>query len=333
MAEQTRKEKRRQKKRRRSAAKKISAALFLIVITAAVFLAFNEHYFHISGVPTVSELMQSAGLLKRPNVVVSQDEIAVHFIDVGQGDCALVKTPDKNLLIDCGEAAEANQVISYLRDFGVKRLDYVIITHPHSDHMGGMYRVLSAFDVGAVLMPAIPNDILPDTDYYRQALDVIEDKNIVKITTIQGQYFDLCEGTSFEILGPIGDSFDDLNDFSVVAKLTSGNYSFLFTGDMEKAAEYELMDYWINVRADVIKVGHHGSASSTSTAFLKRVKPQYAVISVGENSYGHPTSEVLKRLESMDCEVFTTMNEGSIVFVTDGNELRCITTNSSEGAA
>lgn len=301
------------------------------VLAAALFLFLNENYFHIEGVPAFSQLLQGAGLLKRPNVHVEQDEIAVHFIDVGQGDCALIQTSDKNVLIDCGEESEAGGVISYLRDFGVKRLDYVIATHPHSDHMGGLHRILSELETGEVIMPEIPEDMTPASAFYEKALDVIEQKNIGAFYAIQGQSFQLCSGTTLEILGPLGSDYGDLNDFSVVARVVSGNYSFLFTGDMESASEQRLMEYWINVSADVLKVAHHGSSSSSTSAFLKRVAPEYAVISAGEgNSYGHPTGEVLERLKALGCEILVTMDEGDIVFVTDGNELTYVTTNGSD---
>lgn len=334
MAEKSRRQKRKERKQRKDLAKNICYIIFVLLFVAILFLIFNEHYLHIEGVPTITELMEDAGFIKRPKVHVEQDEIAVHFIDVGQGDCALIKTSDKNVLIDCGEDSEAANVISYLKSFGVTKLDYVIATHPHSDHMGGMYRILSSFDVGEVIIPEVSENLTPTTEYYEKFLDVIEERNIGAFFAIQGQKFQLCEGTTLEILGPLGSDYDDLNNFSVVAKLTSGNYSFLFTGDMETASEEKLMEYWINVRADVLKVAHHGSSSSSSTAFLKRISPEYAVISVGEgNSYGHPTSEVLKRLKYFDCEILTTMDKGDIVFITDGNELKYVTTNSGEDAA
>ncbi len=334
MAEANRRKKRKKRKQIRNIAKRTVYFLMTTIVAVALFLFVNERYLHIDGVPTFSSLMQSTGLIKRPKVNVDQDEIAVHFINVGQGDCALIVTPEKNVLIDCGEQTEANNVIQYLRDFGVERLDYVIATHPHSDHIGGMADMLSAFDIGEVMMSEIPDELTPTSYYYEDTLNVIAKKNINAFYTIQGQKFELCKGTTIEILGPISSSFDDLNDFSVVCKLVSGNYSFLFTGDMEKASEYELMDYWINVSADVLKVAHHGSSSSSTSAFLKRVKPQYAVISVGEdNSYGHPANEVIDRLNAMDCEILMTKDEGDIVFVTDGNELAVVTTNSAEEVA
>lgn len=328
MAETSRRQKRKKRKQRRNIVKKISYILVLTILATALFLLFNENYFHFDGIPTISQIMQYVGLIKRPKVVVDQDEIAVHYLDVGQGDCVLIKTPDKNVLIDCGEESESDYVISYLKDFDVERLDYVIITHPHSDHMGGMAHILSAFDIGEVMMPKVSDDLIPISYFYEDTLDIIEEKGIAAFFTMQGQKFELCEGTSLEILGPVSDDFDNLNDFSVVAKLVSGNYSFLFTGDMENAAEKDLMDYWINVSADILKVAHHGSSTSTSYAFLKRIAPTYAVISVGEdNSYGHPTSEILDRLEAMDCKILMTKDEGDIVFITDGNDISYVTTN------
>ncbi len=300
----------------------------------AIVLFVNEHWLHSSFIPSLSDIYQTLGIIKRPKVEVDQDEIAVHFIDVGQADCAVIITPDKTMLIDSGESETASDVISYLNDFGVKRLDYVIGTHPHSDHMGGMAKILNAFDVGEFIMPEIPDELIPTAYFYSDMLSVIERKGITASYSENGRIIELCEGTAIEFIGPVGKEYDDLNNYSVVAKLTSGNISFLFTGDMEKEAEKELVDRFADLSADVLKVGHHGSSSSSSMEFLDRVSPEYAVISVGiDNSYGHPSEAATKRLKSLDCKVLTTMMYGDIVFVTDGNTLTYTSTNEIKEAA
>lgn len=325
---------RKRKSRKESVVKPFVIGFLTAVLLMAALVFVNENYLHFDSIPTISELSQRLRLVDRPKVTVEQDEIAVHFIDVGQGDCTLIKTSDKNVLIDCGERSEAAHVVAYLRDFGVTRLDYVIATHQHSDHMGGMAQILRAFDIGEFIMPEIPDEMTPTADFYSDALDVIEEKGIEAVYSTVGRVISLCEGTSLELIGPVGSGYDDLNSYSIVARLVSGNYSFLFTGDMESDAEQEMADSWIDVRADVLKVAHHGSSSSSTKAFIGRVGAEYAVISVGEdNSYGHPTNEVLKRLSAFGYEILITMEYGDIVFVTDGNELSYVTTKEEREAA
>ncbi len=301
---------------------------FIILMLFGIVLFVNEHWLHSSIIPSLSDIYQTLGIIKRPKVEVDQDEIAVHFIDVGQADCALIITPDKTMLIDSGESDTASDVISYLRDFGVTRLDYVIGSHPHSDHMGAMAKILNAFEVGEFIMPEVPDDLIPTAAFYSDMLEVIERKRITASYSENGRVIELCEGTSLEILGPVGAGYEDLNNYSVVAKLTSGNISFLFTGDMEKDAEKELVGRWLDLSADVLKVGHHGSSSSSTIDFLARVNPRYAVISVGiDNDYGHPSEAATKRIKAFGCKIFTTMIYGDIVFVTDGNTLTYTSTN------
>lgn len=324
----------RKRKNKKKSANDIFRCVFVIVMLLSMLLFANEHWFHIDFIPTLTDIYKMTGVIKRPNVVVEQDEIAVHFLDVGQADCIFIYTPDKTMLIDSGENDTSQYVISYLRDFGVKRLDYVIGTHQHSDHMGAMAEILRAFEVGEFIMPEIPEEQIPAAAFYSAMLDVIEDKKISASYSENGREITLCEGTVLKLLGPVGDNYEDLNDYSIVAKLTSGNFSFLFTGDMEKIAEQHLLMTFPDIKADVLKVAHHGSASSSCTEFLLAVRPQYAVISAGRNnSYGHPSNEVLERLCLFNCTNLVTMNYGDIVFVTDGNELTYTTTRYGEGEA
>lgn len=332
MAKKRRKtSKRKNRKKRKSNWIQIA---FTVMLLCSLVIFVNEHWLHFSFIPTSGSIYQAFGIIKHPKVEVEQDEIAVHFIDVGQADCAVIITPEKTVLIDSGEYETVFDVITYLRDFGVTRLDYVIGTHPHSDHMGAMAKILEKFDVGEFIMPEISDELIPTTSFYTDLLKVIERKGIKASYADNGRIIELCEGTTLEFLGPCGTEYDDLNNYSVVTKLKSGNISFLFTGDMEVEAEQELVSRWVDLSADVLKVGHHGSYSSSSIEFLTRVAPQYAVISVGiDNSYGHPSEPVIKRLKSLGCKVLTTMMYGDIVFVTDGNTLRYTSTNEIKEAA
>ncbi len=325
---------RKKRKRTEDGLKRFFVVFIVILIAAAAVIFVNERWIHCEYIPTTSQIFRVIGLQKKPDVHVEQDEISVHFIDVGQGDCIFIDTPDKDMLIDCGEAEYSGKVIQYLLSFGVTKLDYVMVTHQHSDHMGGMSRIMTAFDVGELIMPEIPAEMTPEHDYYVNALDVAGLKSIPVVYSELGRVIELSEGTALSIIGPLGTGYEDLNSYSIVSKLQSGNISFLLTGDMEKDAELELTASLTDLQADVVKVPHHGSSTSSSSAFVKRVKPQYTVISVGiDNDYGHPANEVLGRYYAIKSKVLMTMFCGDIVFVTDGNELTYVTTNDDTSAA
>ena len=332
------KKRRKARKRRKQArenAKIVFIWLIIIVIILLALIVVNERWLHIESIPTLSQLTELVNADKRPKVVVEQGEISVHFIDVGQGDCVLIDTPEKDMLIDCGEEEYAGKVIMYLRSYGIAKLDYIIASHPHSDHMGGMSKIMAAFEVGEFIMPEVPDDMIPQLDFYNDAMDMISAKNITLTFSEIGRSISLCEGTQLDIVGPIGTGYSDLNSYSIIAKLISGNRSFLFTGDTEKDAEYVMAGSWLtDLSADVIKVPHHGSSSSSSMDFVMRVHPEYAVFSVGnDNKYGHPNSEVVAFYRSIGCKTLMTMHCGDIVFITDGNDIRYVTANGEIKAA
>lgn len=261
-------------------------------------------------------------------------DITVHFIDVGQADCALIVTPESTVLIDSGERGTASEVISYIEQCGVERLDYVIGTHPHSDHIGAMAEILTAFEIGEFIMPEVEENSLSSAVFYSNMLDVIEDKGINAAYSEAGRIISLCDGAELVVIGPLQGEYSDLNDYSVVTKLICGGISFLFTGDIEQPAEAALLENGADLSADILKVGHHGSSSSSSSDFIAAVNPQFAVISVGrENSYGHPAPLVLERLESFGCNILATAECGNIVFATDGVTVGYATEREPEGAA
>lgn len=234
----------------------------------------------------------------------------VHFIDVGQGDSILIKSGGKAVLIDAGEAENGPAVVNYLKAQGVFALDLVIGTHPHADHIGGLADVLNAFPVAKV----IDSGVAHTTQTYIDYLSLIRQKNI-PFETPSGQSIGLGEGARLDVLGPVRE-YEDLNNSSVVTRLVVGQVSFLLTGDMQQDAEADLVAVK-DLKSTILKVGHHGSSTSTSAAFLAEVNPEAAVISVGEgNSYGHPTAGTLARLTSVD--VFRTDEQGTIVITTDG---------------
>lgn len=254
---------------------------------------------------------------------VAEGEMFVDFVDVGQGDCALIRTSDAVILIDAGEAGTAETVVSYLKEKGIKNIDCCIATHPHSDHIGALYRIFEEFSVDTVLLPDIPDELIPTTSTYEKFLDGLENvKNIIPAGAGDNFYFG---SLNLDILGPVKE-YDDLNQMSLVSKVSFGNTSVMLTGDAETPAETDMLKKRnVDYSADILKVGHHGSKTSTSEKWLKAVNPQFAVVSCGlDNDYGHPHKSIVNRLENFGVEYYRTDLEGHILFKSDGNEITLI---------
>lgn len=242
-------------------------------------------------------------------------------LDVGQGDSFLLRTQEQSVLIDTGEAEYADTVVGALKEYGVEQLDLVIATHMHSDHMGGMAEVLEAVPAKTFIMTELPENLTPTSRVYENLLTALEQSPETEVIPAQpGDRYSLGDGVTLTILGPVAD-YDDLNLTSVVCRVDAGDRSFLFTGDMEKKAENDLIAAGADLSADVLKVGHHGASTSSTADFLAEVDPVCSVISVGEgNSYGHPTAATLERLNKYG-PVYRTDLLGEIRITTDGVSL------------
>lgn len=244
------------------------------------------------------------------------DGLTVHFIDVGQADCALLKCGSEYVLIDGGNVEDSSLVVSYLQKQGVEELAAVICTHAHEDHVGGLPGVLAVFPTEAVYAPTrtYSSNCFDDFVYYT-------DQQGLSVTIPEvGDTFTF-GGATVEVLGPVK-QYADTNNTSIVLMVTYGENRFLFTGDMETSAETDLIESGANLKADVLKVGHHGSDTSTGYRFLYEAAPTYAVISVGEgNSYGHPHEVPLSRLEDAGCVIYRTDELGTITAFSDGSEI------------
>jgi len=244
-------------------------------------------------------------------------KLKVHFIDVGQGDSILVESNNKYMLIDAGESDQSKVVINYLENIGVKKLDFIIATHPHSDHIGGLADVINHFNIGKIIMP----DAVHTSNTYENLLDTISDKGLKITKAVVGNEYTL-GNASFVILAPSNSDYDNLNNYSVAIKLQNGSNSFIFTGDAEEQSENEMLKTGINLDADVLKLGHHGSFTSNSEKFLDAVSPDIAVISAGEgNQYGHPHDEILQILKDKNIKLYRTDKQGTIVLESDGKKI------------
>lgn len=245
----------------------------------------------------------------------------VHFVDVGQADCIFVQDGDDTLLIDVGNRDDDELVVDYLQGLGIDQIDYFVATHPHEDHIGCAATVLRTFDVDMVIKSAAENT----TACYTSMMDTIEQKNIPVDIATPGKEYDLGDG-AFQVLGPINDNSDDLNNCSVVIRYCIGDITYLFTGDAEREEEQDILDAGYDVQADVLKVGHHGSSTSTSYPWLRAVMPTYAVIMCGENNeYGHPHEETISKLNDADVSYYITSQTGTVVMETDGETIQIST--------
>ena len=301
------------------AEKKQNTKLISAIVIIAILI--------ISGiVTTISNggaqgLFGSAGLLKP----VSGEKMYVNFVDVGQGTCTLITCGDTAILCDSGEASEGKKVINYLKNQGIKDIDLIIASHPHSDHIGSMAKVMNAFEIGDVIMPEIPEKIIPTTASYEKFLNAVSERATDVIPAVAGQTYEYGE-LRVDILGPVRD-YDDLNNMSVVAKISYGETSVMVTGDAETEAENDILKKNYSFDANLLQVGHHGSKTSSSASWLKAVSPEYAVISCGlNNDYGHPHSQAIKRLEKQNIKYLRTDLLGDIVFSSDGKIIEQVTT-------
>ena len=260
------------------------------------------------------------GIIKDEKFVQIEDQMKVHYIDVGQGDAILVQVNNKNLLIDAGPRESKDKLINYLDKIDIKKLDYVIATHPHEDHIGSMSYVIDKYDVESFYAPKIEHT----TKTFERMIEALSDKNL-KINVIKEGTSSIALGknTGVSVFSPVDDTYEQLNNYSPIIKIEFGNNSFLFTGDAQKLVEKEVLEKGYDLRADVLKLGHHGSTSSTSEKFLKAVNPSICVIEVGkDNDYGHPHKETLELIKKNKLKVYRTDIDSDVVLISDGSTIK-----------
>lgn len=244
-------------------------------------------------------------------------KLKIHYIDVGQGDSILVQQDGKNMLIDTGTNASADSLIKYLHSQSINRIDYLVLTHPHEDHIGGADAVINNFSIGTIYM----TKYTASTKTYRDVIKAMKSKGLKATLPVLGNTFRLGEADCI-ILGPVNPDPEDLNTGSIVLKLTFGSKKFLFTGDAQASNEKAMINKKYDLSADVLKVGHHGSRTSTSQEFLDAVNPEYAVISAGKgNDYGHPHKPTMERLKAKKVKVYRTDESGTIICTSDGKNI------------
>lgn len=240
------------------------------------------------------------------STIPQDNNLRVYCLDVGQGDSILITNNNKTMLIDASTNEMGSRVVKYLNDLGIKKIDYLVGTHPHEDHIGGLDNVIKNFDIGTIYMP----NVVATTKTFEEVIDAISAKKLKVTSPKTGDKFTV-GNAECEVMSIRNDK-DDYNNCSIVIKMDFNNVSYLFTGDAEESVESSRK--WSHI--DVLKVGHHGSNTSSSKKFLEQIKPEVALISVGQgNTYGHPTQATLKRLSNIGAKIYRTDENGTILLI------------------
>ncbi len=244
----------------------------------------------------------------------------IHYIDVGQGDAALIQVNNKNMLIDSGPSLSRNNIIDYLDKNHITKLDYIIATHPHEDHIGNMSYIINRYSVAKFYSPKV----ITTGKCFEDLVYSLKQNNLkINILSKNTSSINLGKDVSIDMYSPEEKTYDNLNNYSSVFKITYKNNSFLFTGDAESLIENKIIESNYDISCDVLKIGHHGSNTSTSSNFLNSANPSIAVISVGSyNDYGHPNKNTLKKLRDIKCTIYRTDIHGSIHLVSDGTTIK-----------
>ena len=292
----------------------ISAIIGVIVLLSlAIFGASEDTLKAVSDITGINIENIITQENTNQDIIANGGDLKVYFIDVGQADSILVMNDNQSMLIDAGNNEDGEDVVNFIKDKGISKLDYVIGTHPHEDHIGGLDDVINNFDIEKIYMPKIETT----TKTFEDVLDAVSEKNMKITSPEEGDVFQVGTATC-EIMTESILEKNSLNLSSIVIRMTFGNNSFLFMGDAE--TENEKTRNW--PKTQVLKVGHHGSNTSSSKDFLEQVSPEYAIVMVGkDNSYNLPKDEILERIRNIGAQIYRTDENGTIEIIASGNEI------------
>ena len=291
--------------------KNIKRNFFEILIILLAFLIINNQ-------DKIKNLFnQNNNQNQNDYINTNNDLLKVHYLDVGQGDSIFIELPNnETMLIDAAESYQSENIINYLKNLNYQKIDYVIGTHPHTDHIGGLKDIINTFEIGKIYMPKV----VSTTKTYESLLMAIKNKNLKINTAKAGTSIIDTDALKINILAPNNSTYTELNNYSAVTKITYGTTKFLFMGDAEKLSENEIKE---NVTADVIKIGHHGSNTSSSIDFIKKVNAKYGIISVGlNNKYNLPKEETITNWEKSGTKIYLTSINGTIRASSDGTNIK-----------
>lgn len=308
------KRKQTERERRQKILAKIISGIILLLLLLSAFFSIREE--NGGAMPTLGQMLDWFGLSTPAQGAPGDASTKIHFIDVGQGDSILIEQDGAFALIDAGERDAADSLIAYLQAAGVDRLSLLIMTHPHSDHIGSMRKVVENFPVDQFILPDLTKGPTPTSSTFTKLLESVRDRLIPSVTAQVGDVFSLGSGT-ITILGN-GVETDNLNDVSLVTMFEADGLRYFSSGDGEKPVERALLDSGADVHADIYKAAHHGSSTSNTDALLEAVRPRIIVISCGkDNSYGHPHREAMETFRATGADIYRTDESGSVVVYID----------------
>lgn len=309
--------------RRQLVAAVVSFAVITVGVASAFFVERIDSLYSLLGLREVSAVI----------ALPEDSPLLIHVLDVGQGDSILIQTAEQTVLVDAGEQENASKIAAYLDAHEITALDWVIATHPHADHIGALFEVAREFGAETVMVAPIPEELTERQSSYQPFAQAFADGTLGPVTAIPNDVYDLGGGVTLTILGPLRNDYDELNLYSVVCRVDYQDASFLLTGDMEAKNETETISAYEpdTLRADVLKLGHHGSKTSSTARWLDAVSPAVAVASLGrDNSYGHPNDSVVQRLQKRGISFYRTDLDGTVVFATDGKNISIYPANGSD---
>ena len=291
----------------------IKRNFFEILILLLAFLIFNNQ----DKIKNLFNQNNNQNQNQNNYINTNNDLLKIHYLDVGQGDSIFIELPNnETMLIDAAESNQSENIINYIKNLNYQKIDYVIGTHPHTDHIGGLKDIINTFEIGKIYMPKA----VSTTKTYESLLMAIKDKNLKINTAKAGISIIDTDTLKINILAPNNDTYTELNNYSVVTKITYGTTKFLFMGDAEKLSENEIKE---DVSADVIKIGHHGSSTSSGLNFIKKVNAKYGIISVGlNNKYNLPKEETITNWENSGTKIYLTSTNGTITATSDGTNIK-----------
>lgn len=297
----------------------LTGAIFIITLLIISALPAGQDFWN--------KIFLQEGLYDYPEYVKDYP-LNIFYLDVGKADSIVIECDGEYALLDAGTYDRGNDIKNTLKKIGVESFKYIFASHPDKDHIGSMAEILQSYDTQMYIEPEIKEDVLPDSTEFLMLTNVLENKNIDRQSVTAGKEYSL-GSAKIEIVAPVGE-YTDTNNYSLVMKLTYKDFSALFCGDIEKEAEEDLLNSGADLNADVLKVAHHGSNSSSKEKFLKAVEAKFAVICVGSDNNNLPKNKVLKRLDEAGMEIFRTDKDGMIIISSDGSEIKIYTQNKME---